>query len=515
VLAFCIWRWKQLGSVELESGELRERAGEIARAAGVELTSLRLLGNESPLEANAFAARDGRISLTRSLVANLTRREVDAVLGHEVGHMRGTHMLLRPLFLLAYMFVLGPGAAHLIHKSGLPAWVEMLPIVPMAYVLAAGWFSQRQELSADARGAKVTGDAEGAIAALARLARLTRSPIEWGGIQGSILSHPSMRRRVLALARKCGVEEGRALALLYEPDLLSAEAGAARYTIPAPPADGEPLFATARSARMYWWHWVFGSVLIGLLISVQYATTRLGLSPSHRTQVILVSAPLAAWLSLRVVELYWIAFFRTMRKRLEGRGVIPKGGTFVALMPGERVQVYEGFYAWDLGALFLGPERLTYRGERNRFSVNRGEVEAIEIVRGQWTWERAHAVLVRTASARFSLLLLCKWGRSRRLARKLERQLQSWRKCGTAEPAQDGKPLPAPDLPQPAGLTLSRGLMIWYYGKTSLLISIGAFLATAVVLGYSHAIIEVPLAAGGVYLAVVAPVMTWRKERGA
>jgi hypothetical protein len=37
--------------------------------------------------------------------------------------------------------------------------------------------------------------------ALARLSQLSRIPVQDGGIMGSIMSHPSMEKRVLALAR--------------------------------------------------------------------------------------------------------------------------------------------------------------------------------------------------------------------------------------------------------------------------------------------------------------------------
>jgi heat shock protein HtpX len=46
--------------------------------------------------------------------------------------------------------------------------------------------SQRHEFDADLQAARITGDPEAVIAALARLSRIKNSPLDWGGIQGSI-----------------------------------------------------------------------------------------------------------------------------------------------------------------------------------------------------------------------------------------------------------------------------------------------------------------------------------------
>jgi len=508
-LKWCVWRWTRQSSVALESGELRHRAGEIATAAGIQLRSVTLLGNRSRLSANAFASAGGQISLTRSLVENLTRREVDAVIGHEVGHLRGKHISWRLRMVAGYMFIVGPVISRLVESVGLPAWAPTLPIAPFLFVMVTAWISQTQELAADARAAKLTSDPEGCIAALARLARLTKSPIDWKGIQGSILSHPSMRRRVLALARRSGVEEARALAILNDPDLLVAEAGgdAERYALPEPAPADEPVFsATARMAHIYWCNWVFGGALMGLLLVVHAAAIGLGLSFPQRVGALLASLPIVTWLTLTVDQWWSNRFMRRMRRRIETRNAVVAGGMFVALLPGDRVQAFDGVYAWDLGAVFLAADRLTYEGEQVRFSVARSEVESIQVVRGPLAWLRTHAVEIRSAGAAFSLRLADR-GSSRRLAKELEGRLLAWKRGEVSEGSAVKDQLKTPELPELRPAVASRQRVALYLVKTSLMMFAGTFLVMAVVLGFSHVSAAVPLAASFVYLAAVSPTL--------
>jgi len=68
----------------------------IARLAGVQIRNVYVLGSRLAREANAFALGGGDIILTRSLLDNLTTREVDTVMAHELGHLRGKHVGIRP-----------------------------------------------------------------------------------------------------------------------------------------------------------------------------------------------------------------------------------------------------------------------------------------------------------------------------------------------------------------------------------------------------------------------------------
>jgi Zn-dependent protease with chaperone function len=295
-LSWWVWRWSAEGIQVVERGGLRARAGALAQAAGAQLNVLQITGSRAAaLGANAFASAGGTLSLTRALLENLTVREVDAVIAHEVGHLRGKRVGSRVVVLLVYLFVIGPGVSRLVAAAGLPHWVLLLPVSPLLCVLAASWLSQKHEDSTDARAAQLTNDPEGLIAALGRLGRLTRSPIDWGGMQGSMLAHPSIGRRARAIARRFGVPESRALELLED----RAAATTCRYPLPEEVPPGETGFSyVAARSQTYWRNWVTGGALAGLLLVWEMAAASAGLPGRWPLLAFLAAIPAAGWLTL-------------------------------------------------------------------------------------------------------------------------------------------------------------------------------------------------------------------------
>jgi hypothetical protein len=88
---------------------------------------------------------------------------------------------------------------------------------------------------------------------------------------------------------------------------------------------------------------------------------------------------------------------KPVRRRCAESGGEPDdpAARFVALSPGDRARVYEGFHDWDLGLLTLEPERLRYRGEGARLDLPRAAVRAIELGAVTPGWIRAPRVVVR------------------------------------------------------------------------------------------------------------------------
>jgi Zn-dependent protease with chaperone function len=247
--AWLSWSMNYSEVTPLESGELFERASALAQKAGVKIARLGLLRTRVPEQANAFAMSGDKIVLTESLVRGLTPREVNAVIAHELGHHKAGHLRVNSSNTLFWVLFLaaGPILGWLVSHYHVPAWMLAVPILPLAFVVMQGWFSRRRELTADARAAEITGDPEGKIAALGRLAQLSRIPVEGRGIMGSILSHPSMENRVLALARRHNIPDARALAILRNPDeaydSIANLAVAIDPTIDREPGEKEPVFS--------------------------------------------------------------------------------------------------------------------------------------------------------------------------------------------------------------------------------------------------------------------------------
>lgn len=231
---------------------LRDRVFEIAGRAGVNLTEVFVLPLDKDKTVNAFATTKNTVLLSEYLLRRMSRREVDAVVAHEIGHLRLNHPrilticfmigLVAPMFLpsiLQFATVslvsVSPKFLYLsayMHKSDL-----LFPISIGLSTLVRLVLSRRFEYSADAFSVTVTGDPEAMIKALIRLARLSLLPMDWGKLDESLLTHPSTMNRIRSLASKYGVSPERLSQLIQdtsEPeDSYSLQETVAPVTAPA------------------------------------------------------------------------------------------------------------------------------------------------------------------------------------------------------------------------------------------------------------------------------------------
>jgi heat shock protein HtpX len=429
VLSWAVTMWSIGGLETLSRGELLDRAKEIGQRAGVVLNGLYIFGNPSPREANAYALGGRMVALTRGLVERLTRRELDAIVAHEVGHLRGAHGFWRLSGLWVYILLSGP-LTNLLAKAHVPPVILATPIIPFAYIMLAGRLSRKHEYSADAKAAELTGDPEGAIAGLARVSRLTNSPVSWGGVQGSILSHPSMRDRVLSLARRFGVAEDRALALLHDPDLLTSEVPAElrHYRLPVECSAPDLLFSTSRKESFNMWGgWAANLGLVAITLAASYVPFKLW------PQYFIFCLPLIIVTSARLFLSFsdWVERLFVIRLRRELMARVKPGGdvTFVGLTPGSKVITVDAHNYWDIGFLSFDMDRLTYTGERTSFSIPRTAVTEVSIGKGPIAWDRTYAAVIRYSGGAINLVRP-DMGLSGLLARQLARKVKLWRITG-------------------------------------------------------------------------------------
>jgi hypothetical protein len=413
----------------------------------VKLASVYVLGNRNPREANAFAAGGNMMAVTRGLVENLTRRELTAVVGHEVGHLRGKHVGMTTIAFWAYIVLMGPLTGLLVTHAHVPRWVLSLPILPLGYIFSISLLSRRNEFNADGRAVEITGDPEAMIAALARLRKLTRTPINWGGMQGSILSHPSMHDRVLSIARRSGLAEERALALLHDPDLLDADAPPEdrHFSLPEECAGAELAFSsTAKASYLMWANWADQVALTLATLAVCSFADRVW--PRFPFSVLAIPASIPLLAATYLIFSNWLGrrFTSGIRRRLERRmGPAAAGGTFVGLLPGRNTVPVEGFYQWDVGFLWLTAGELVYRGERVTFSISRDSVREITIRKGPLSWDRAHLVRVdcEGGALHFSRPDV---GTTLRITGRLEGRLLAWLRGAVQETGDVGHEPPPP-----------------------------------------------------------------------
>jgi len=199
-----------------------------AQAAGIGMPEVGIF--DSP-EMNAFATgarRDNAlVAVSSGLLRSMTRREAEAVLGHEVSHVANGDMVTLTLiqgvvntFVIFISRVIGHTVDRVVFRTERgygPGYLITVIIAELVLGILATiivmWFSRYREFRADAGGASLAGR-ESMIAALERLRARHPGPLPEKmaafGISGSIgqglkrlfMTHPPLEERIAALARR-------------------------------------------------------------------------------------------------------------------------------------------------------------------------------------------------------------------------------------------------------------------------------------------------------------------------
>ena len=410
----------------LTSGELRDRAFAIAKKAGARLNQLYVLPTERLRMANAFAHIAHNIFLTDYLLKNLSKREVDAVIAHEVAHLQMKHIRGRIIFMF--------GAVAAMSFAGgwtgfrLPPTFPSGPILYAMLLLSLFFISRRNEFAADAGGAKLIEDPLPMMTALAKISRLNTMPVHWGRLEEKTLTHPSTFRRITRLARMGGIAEEQIPSLLLE----SAKPPAEVYAIPGTAAPEGKIFSTrykTRHSSRLAWIVVFTGVTIPAAVAL--AVQRADLQGSTLWVAYAAGLVLTFAATLLLVNFAapagFISVERCLRRKLEENGACPEicRGLFVGLAPHSQPRIYEGNWTWDVGLLCLTPRYLCYWGEETRFVLRRDEITRISVGPGPLGW-------LRTATASISWRNAAGEERSLRLSAAGAGSIRQMARCSAA-----------------------------------------------------------------------------------
>jgi len=179
-------------------------------------------------EPNAFATgafRDSAlVAVSSGLLQSMSREEVEAVLGHEIGHVANGDMVTLTLiqgvvntFVIFLSRIIGYVVDRVILKNergqGMGYFVTVLAsqILLGAFAsLIVAWFSRQREFRADAASAGLLGSPQPMVNALARLGGLQPGALpktfEAAGISGGpggfgalFATHPPIEQRIAAL----------------------------------------------------------------------------------------------------------------------------------------------------------------------------------------------------------------------------------------------------------------------------------------------------------------------------
>ncbi|WP_456396252.1 M48 family metalloprotease [Thermococcus sp.] len=153
------------------------------------------------------------IILTTALLENFEIEEIRAIIAHEIGHIKGRHLLIRMLLEIGwFLFWVGltyavPGLRKMLFQSTFGfLTVFILALLLWDYIIEAK-IAIRHEFKADEFAAKTVG-VEATIRALEKLSKMSPYPRRTGIWFQAITYHPSIELRVEHLKSIGGTESG-------------------------------------------------------------------------------------------------------------------------------------------------------------------------------------------------------------------------------------------------------------------------------------------------------------------
>lgn len=214
---------------ETENAAVYRRIGPLVRnltmQMGLPMPRLWIIPEPSP---NAFATgrnpKHASVAVTAGLLELMDDRELEGVLGHELGHVKHRDILISSvaatiaaaITMLARMaFFFGGRRDNEDHGGGALGGLFMLILAPVAAMLIQMAISRTREYSADAAAARYTGGPQGLASALQKLEHYSRrlpmdaspatahmfiiQPFSGQSLMRLFSTHPSTEQRIARL----------------------------------------------------------------------------------------------------------------------------------------------------------------------------------------------------------------------------------------------------------------------------------------------------------------------------
>ncbi len=195
-----------------------------AQKAGIGMPEVGIYDGEPNAFATGASRNNALVAVSTGLLHNMTREEVEAVIGHEIAHVANGDMVTMTLiqgvmntFVVFLSRVIGYAVDSFLRRNddsnsgpgiGYTLTTLVLDIVLgfLAGIIVA-WFSRQREFRADAGAAELMGRKQPMIHALARLGGLEPGALPQSiaalGITGSLgklfATHPPIEERIAAL----------------------------------------------------------------------------------------------------------------------------------------------------------------------------------------------------------------------------------------------------------------------------------------------------------------------------
>ena len=207
---------------------LVETVRKLATKAGIGMPEVAIYDGA----ANAFATGAFRnsalVAVSTGLLQSMNKEEVEAVLGHEIGHVANGDMVTLTLiqgvvntFVVFFARIIGSIVDRTVFRTergnGPGYFITVIVAQIVLGILASmivAWFSRRREFRADAASAQFLGTPSPMVNALRRLGGLEPGALpqsmsgfgitDKGGIMSLFATHPPIEERIAALQRTGG-----------------------------------------------------------------------------------------------------------------------------------------------------------------------------------------------------------------------------------------------------------------------------------------------------------------------
>jgi heat shock protein HtpX len=203
---------------------LLETVSRLAARAGIGMPEVAVYEGEPNAFATGAFRDEALVAVSSGLLLNMTREEVEAVLGHEIAHIANGDMVTMTLlqgvvntFVVFLSRVVGYAVDRALARNsndapGIGYTVSVLVCQIVFGIMASmivAWFSRHREFRADAGSASLLGSAQPMVHALQRLGGLESSHLpqsvaalginQSSGFMELFSSHPPIEERIAAL----------------------------------------------------------------------------------------------------------------------------------------------------------------------------------------------------------------------------------------------------------------------------------------------------------------------------
>lgn len=201
-----------------------DTVARFAQKAGIGMPEVGIFEGDPNAFATGANKNNALVAVSTGLLYNMTREEVEAVIGHEVAHVANGDMVTMTLiqgvmntFVVFLSRVIGYAVDSFLRKgdeeSSGPGIGYMVTTIVLDILLGflagmvVAWFSRQREFRADAGAAQLMGRKQPMINALARLGGLTPGELPksmaamgiTGGLGKLFSTHPPIEERIAAL----------------------------------------------------------------------------------------------------------------------------------------------------------------------------------------------------------------------------------------------------------------------------------------------------------------------------